>query len=148
MNRLSALAVLLLASGAAWGQAVTKAPEPPRLNKTVVIATPSTPTSPGQHKVTLSWTASTTAGVAYNVYKGSTSGVCSGTPTPYAVGVAASPFVDTTGLSDGQTVFYNVSATKGGAESACVTVSGVEADVQVQIPVLPAPATGLSAVAQ
>jgi hypothetical protein len=98
--------------------------------------------TPGKHSVTLNWTASTTSGVTYNVYKGSAAGVCTGTPTPYATGVSGTQFIDQVGLSDGQTLFYNVSAVKGGAESAC------DGEVQVQIPVLPAPPSGVSVVAQ
>lgn len=98
--------------------------------------------NPGKHQVTLSWTASTTAGVTYNIYRGSAAGVCSGSPTPYQTGISTTQFVDTTGLADGQTLYYNVSAVKGGAESAC------DGEIQVQIPVLPAPPSGLGATAQ
>ena len=99
--------------------------------------------TPGQHKVTLKWTASPTAGVTYNLYKGSAAGVCNGTPTPYATGITGTTYTDTTGLSDGATIFYNVSAVGiGGAESAC------DGEVQVQIPVLPQPPSGLSGAAQ
>jgi len=98
--------------------------------------------TPGKHAVTLTWTASTTSGVTYNVYRGTAAGVCSGTPIPYATGVSSTQFVDSIGLTDGQTLFYNVSAVKGGAESAC------DGEVQVQIPVLPAPPSGVSVVAQ
>lgn len=95
--------------------------------------------TPGKHFVLLKWTASTTTGVTYNVYRGSTAGVCSGTPTPYATGVTQIQFLDTTGLSDGQTLFYNVSAVgTGGGESAC------DGEIQVQIPVLPVPPSALS----
>jgi hypothetical protein len=98
--------------------------------------------TPGQHKVTLSWTASTTSGVTYNLYRGPTTGVCNGTPTPYVTGITTNSYADTAGLSDGQTLFYNVSAVKGGAESAC------DGELQVQIPVLPSPPSGLSGTAQ
>lgn len=95
--------------------------------------------SPGKHSVSLSWTASTTSGVTYNLYRGTSAGVCSGTPTPYQTGLTTTQFVDTVGLTDGETLYYNVSAAKGGAESAC------DGELQVQIPVLPAPPTSLSA---
>ena len=99
--------------------------------------------TPGKHAVTLKWTASTTAGVTYNVYRGSAAGVCSGTPTPYATGITGTTFLDQAGLSDGQTLFYNVSAVgAGGAESAC------DGEIQVQIPVLPVPPSSLSGSAQ
>ena len=98
--------------------------------------------TPGQHKVTLTWTASTTAGVTYNIYRGTVTGVCSGNPTPYATGVTGTQFIDQAGLTDGQTLFYNVSAVKGGGESAC------DGEIQVQIPVLPNPPSALSGTAQ
>jgi TRAP-type uncharacterized transport system substrate-binding protein len=97
---------------------------------------------PGQHQVSLSWTASGTAGVTYNIYRGTAAGVCTGTPTPYATGIATTQFVDAKGLADGSTLFYNVSAVKGGAESAC------DGEIQVQIPVLPSPPSALSGTAQ
>lgn len=99
--------------------------------------------TPGQHSVSLTWTASITPGVTYNVYRGASAGVCTGTPTPYATGIPGTQFIDKAGLTDGQTLFYNVSAVgTGGAESAC------DGEKQVQIPVLPAPPAGLSLVPQ
>lgn len=98
--------------------------------------------TPGKHSVTLNWTASPTAGVTYNIYRGSSAGVCNGNPTPYATGVTGTQFIDQAGLTDGQTLFYNVSAVKSGGESAC------DGEVQVQIPVLPSAPSGLSVVAQ
>jgi len=96
--------------------------------------------TPGQHSVTLSWNASTTPGVTYNIYKGTAKGVCNGSPTPYATGINALQYVDTVGLTDGQTIFYNVSDVgTGGAESAC------DGEVQVLIPVLPSPPSNLQA---
>ena len=100
------------------------------------------PNTPGQHKVTLSWTASTTAGVTYNLYRGTATGVCSGNPTPYATGISGTTYTDTAGLNDGQTLFYNVSAVKNGGESAC------DGEIQVQIPMLPVAPTALSGTAQ
>lgn len=100
--------------------------------------------TPGKHQVTLKWTGSTSTGITgYNVYRGSASGVCNGTPTPYATNVPGLQYVDSVGLTDGQTVFYNVSAVgTGGAESAC------DGEIQVQIPVLPNPPTALGATVQ
>jgi hypothetical protein len=98
--------------------------------------------NPGKHSVSLNWTASTTSGVTYNLYRGTSAGVCNGTPTPYQTGITAAQFVDTVGLTDGATLFYNVSAVKGGAESAC------DGELQVQIPILPQAPSGLSGTAQ
>lgn len=103
----------------------------------LALAASACANTPGKHGVVLAWTASPTSGVTYNIYRGSTAGVCNGTPTPYVTGVSGTTYTDALNLTDGQTIFYNVSAVKGGAESAC------DGEVQVQIPVLPAPPTGL-----
>lgn len=72
--------------------------------------------APAPKTVTLSWTASTTAGVNYNIYRGTTSG------GPYATKVNATPvtgtsFTDTTVVS-GQTYYYVARAVDGtGTES-------------------------------
>ncbi len=88
--------------------------------------------TPGAHSVALSWTASPTSGVTYNLYRGTVAGVCSGTPTPYRTGLTVTSFTDTAGLTDGATIFYNVSAVNStGGESVC------DGELQVQIPVLP-----------
>jgi hypothetical protein len=108
----------------------------------LLCAVPAFANTPGKHSVALTWVGSTTAGVTYNVYKGTAAGVCNGTPTPYTTGILTTQFVDTTGLTDGQTVFYNVSAVKAGAESNC------DGEVTVQIPVLPAPPSGLQGTPQ
>jgi hypothetical protein len=108
----------------------------------LLISTAAWANTPGKHSVSLSWTASTTSGVTYNLYRGAVAGVCSGTPTPYAIGITTTTFTDIANLTDGQTIFYNVSAMKGGVESAC------DGELQVQIPVLPAPPSGLSGTAQ
>jgi hypothetical protein len=98
--------------------------------------------TPGKHSVILNWTASPTQGVTYNLYRGTAAGICAGNPTPYQTGLTTTTFTDTANLADGQTIFYNVSAVKGGAESTC------DGEVQVLIPVLPAPPSGLGATPQ
>jgi hypothetical protein len=113
-----------------------------RLFALLLVPTLVLANTPGKHSVTLSWTASTTPGVTYNLYRGSAAGVCSGTPTPYASGIVGTQYTDTANLTDGQTIYYNVAAVKGGAESAC------DGELQVLIPVLPAPPSGLSGTAQ
>lgn len=72
---------------------------------------------PSQHTVTLTWTASSTKGVTYNIYRGTSAGVCNGKPTPYATGITGTSYVDTN-VSPG-TYFYNVSAVGPTGESAC-----------------------------
>lgn len=94
--------------------------------------------TPGQHSVSLKWAASPTVGVTYNLYRGTGAGVCNGVPTPYKTGITGTAFVDNANLTDGATVFYNVSAVNStGGESTC------NGELQVQIPVLPAPPSGL-----
>jgi hypothetical protein len=82
--------------------------------------------TPGKHTVLLSWTASPTPGVTYNIYRGPAAGVCNGTPTPYATGITATNFVDSSPLSGTQ--FYNVSAVGSSGESAC------DGEVSVSVP--------------
>lgn len=101
----------------------------------ILLAPPGTP---GQHSVVLTWTASPTSGVTYNIYRGAAAGVCIGNVTPYATGITTTTFTDNVNLTDGQKVFYNVSAAKGGAESPC------DGELQVLIPVLPGAPSGLS----
>ena len=100
--------------------------------------------TPGQHSVTLTWTNNCTGTVpcTFNLYRGTAAGVCSGTPTPYVKGIANPTFTDTANLTDGATIFYNVSAVRNGGESAC------NGELQVQIPILPPPPSGLSGTAQ
>ena len=58
------------------------------------------------HAVNLSWTASTTPNVTYNLYRSKTAGLCSG--TPYATGILSTAYVDN--LGNGQHAYYNVQA--------------------------------------
>ena len=84
--------------------------------------------TPGKHTVALSWTASPTNGVTYNIYRGSSSGVCNGTPTPYATGISTTSYTDTN-VSAG-TWYYNVSASGAGGESTC------DGEVQISVPAI------------
>lgn len=95
--------------------------------------------TPGKHSVVLTWS-ETTTGVTFNVYRGTTTGVCSGTPTPYATGITALTFTDTT-VVEGTTYVYAVSAVKGG-ESACSN------EAQATVPTSPTPPTNLQITAQ
>ncbi len=75
-------------------------------------AAPASPVAvPGDTTVTLSWTASTGAS-SYNVYRGLTSGG----EALYKTGIAATSFTDT-GLTNGTTYYYKVSAVNAGGES-------------------------------
>jgi len=68
----------------------------------------------GTHSVLLQWTASTTAGVTYNVFRGTSKGG-EGT-TPYASGISGTNWTDTN-VSSGQPYFYTVEAVDSGGSS-------------------------------
>jgi|SRR5580704_10076322 hypothetical protein len=65
-----------------------------------------------QHSVTLSWQASTTAGVGYNVYRRDASGTVKLTAAP----VAQTTYVDKT-VQPGQTYYYVTKAVSAKGES-------------------------------
>jgi fibronectin type 3 domain-containing protein len=91
------------------------------------------------HSITLTWTASTTTGVTYTVYRAT---AAAGPFTPIATGVSAVTFIDTTAV-DGTQYFYEVdSVTSGG------TSSGPSNEANATEPVNPNPPTGLVAVSQ
>jgi hypothetical protein len=72
--------------------------------------------TPGTHTVLLTWTASSNA-ITYNVYRKTTTGVCNGTPTPYATLVNGTSFTDNTPPVGN--VFYAVSGVNSTGESVC-----------------------------
>ncbi len=82
------------------------------------VTPPSAPTNltatAGNTTITLHWTASPGA-TSYNIYR-SLSGNGEGT-TPYKTGVTGTSFMDT-GLADGTTYFYKVTAVNSAGESA------------------------------
>ncbi len=93
------------------------------------------------HTVVLTWTASTTSGVTYNVYRSLTAGSCK--TTTVATGLTATTFTDAA-VINGTTYFYSIDAQNSGGKSACTSP-----DVQVQIPIdPPAPPSGLNAQVQ
>jgi fibronectin type 3 domain-containing protein len=89
----------------------------------------------GNMKVSLTWTTSPGA-VSYNVYRGTTPG--GEGATPVATGVTTTSFTDT-GLTNGTTYYYQVTAVNGGGES---TRSGEVSAAPVAPPASP---TGLAA---
>lgn len=96
--------------------------------------------APTAHSVLLAWTASTTPGVTYNVFRSGTTGACGS--VKIAVGITGLNFTDSN-VTSGATYFYNVDAQNSvGDESACAV------EAQVQIPVPPAPPTGFGAKVQ
>jgi hypothetical protein len=67
--------------------------------------------------ISLNWSASSTAGVTYNVYAGSVSGFVPGRLNRVATGVKATTYSNT-GLSPSSTHYYVVTAQNSGGESA------------------------------
>ena len=70
----------------------------------------------GTHSVLLQWTASTTAGVTYNVFRGTSSGGEGTTPINSSP-VSATSYTDTN-VTSGQEYFYTVEAVDSGGSSA------------------------------
>lgn len=90
----------------------------------------------GQHSILLSWSESDGTVVKYNIYRGNATGVCNGSPTPYATSTTKS-YTDTA-VVNGTTYVYAVSAlNSAGGESAC------SAEAQVTVPSSPQPPTNL-----
>jgi len=96
--------------------------------------------TPGKHSVSLTWTETGCPTCTFNVYRGTATGVCLGTPTPYATGVTTTSYIDTA-VTGGTTYFYAVSAVSGG-ESAC------SSEAQAAVPSSPPSPTGLQGNAQ
>lgn len=91
----------------------------------------------GGHCVDISWVASPTSGVTYNVYRGTATGVCQ--TTRVASGLSGVAFADMN-VANGATYFYAISAQNSGGESACTS------EVQVLIPIPPGPPTNPNAI--
>lgn len=90
----------------------------------IIFAVSAHATTPGKPTVTLSWQDScsgTACPLAYNIYRGAATGVCSGTPTPLQTGVTSLSWVDSSVVA-GSTYVYAVSAVPAvGGESNCST---------------------------
>jgi hypothetical protein len=81
---------------------------------TLTLAPTGLSTAARSGQVTLTWSAPNGA-VTYNVYRGTTPGGES--PTPVATGLTATTYTDT-GLVDGTTYYYTVTAVDAGGEGA------------------------------
>ncbi len=66
--------------------------------------------------ISLTWRASATAGVTYNVYRGTTADFLSSSPGPIARGVNGASYASN-GLATGTSYFFAVTAANGGGES-------------------------------
>jgi fibronectin type 3 domain-containing protein len=104
---------------------VSATPQAPPAAPTNVTATA------GNAQVTLNWTASTGA-TSYDIYRSATSG--GEGSTPYKTGVTGTSFTDT-GLTNGTTYYYQVSAVNVGGQSPVSS----EASATPQVPAPPAP---------
>jgi hypothetical protein len=102
-------------------------PQPPS-NLTAIAASSSS--------VNLSWTASPTAGVTYDIFRNTTSGFSPSSGNQVASGVSGTTFADT-GLAASTTYFYLVEAANAGGTSAAsnqasaTTQSGSTTAVQI-----------------
>ena len=76
-----------------------------------------TATAASSSQINLSWHASTTAGVTYNVYRGTASGFAPSATNRIASGITATTFSNTS-LAASTTFFYLVTAVNAGGESA------------------------------
>lgn len=123
----SSLILLLAFLVLPWRAAFTASPRPQ-------VAT--------SHSVTLTWTASTTAGVTYTVYRATSA---AGPFTAISSGISSLTYTDTTAV-DGTQYFYEVDAvdTVGGV----VEDSGPSNEVNATEPISPNPPTGLAAVSK
>jgi len=66
----------------------------------------------------LNWTASSTGGVTYDIYRGTTPPVCANGTSPMATGVSAVTYTDTS-VIPGVNYYYEVSAVLSGNASGC-----------------------------
>ncbi len=76
----------------------------------------SCPVTSGFHTVSLNWTASTTSGVTYSVYRATTSGGYNYS-APLATGISGTSYADCS-VALGQTYYYVVEAVSGTTQSA------------------------------
>lgn len=123
-------------------------PAPPPAPPTAAVAPPGAqapqtqtcdPPPPGTHCVDLTWNASPTAGVTYNVWRSTTANACSNPANKITTGITGTYFGDLT-VANGATYFYAITAQNSGGQSACTS------DVQVLIGVPPSGATNPNAI--
>jgi endoglucanase Acf2 len=99
----------------------SNSPQTASLSGTGVTQGPAAPTNLSataisSSQINLSWTASSTAGVTYNVYRSTSSGFAISAATRIATGISGTTFSNT-GLSASTTFFYLVTAANANGES-------------------------------
>ena len=132
------LSVALL-SGCSGGHSSTTTTTPTTPTVTIPAAPTAVTATAGDGQVVVSWTASTGA-TSYNVYYGTTTGVTTAS-TNKTSGITATTFTQT-GLTDGTTYFFIVTAVDSAGESAASTQASA-----TPLPPLPAAPTALTATA-
>jgi hypothetical protein len=93
---------------------------------TIVAALPPSnlaATAASANRINLSWTASATPGVTYNIYASSSSGFVPSAGNRIASGVTGTSYAHT-GLASGTTVYYVVTAQNGNGESTASNQAG------------------------
>jgi len=103
-----------------------------------VAGQPAAPTdlqaSAGDGDVSLSWNAAAGA-TAYDIYRSTSSGAEGG--SPYLSGITGTSFTDS-GLSDGTTYFYEVTAVNSSGQSAVSNEASATPEAIVTVPAAPA----------
>jgi large repetitive protein len=104
------------------GDAADTASNSPTLTETVNPAAPTAPsnlaaTDASSSQINLTWSASATSGVTYNIYESTTSGFAPSASTRIATGVTATAYA-ASGLNSSTTYYYRVTAVNAGGESA------------------------------
>jgi beta-galactosidase len=123
LGLLTSWSCAFLLCGAAYGATVC--------NQT--LGGPSCPGGIGALCVNVSWTASTTPGVTYNLYRSLTSGT-EGT-TPFAIGITGTSFQDTNIPAGATALYYEASAVNSaGVKSAASNEACAQVPVPAQIP--------------
>ena len=115
------------------GSATTLAPTPPAAPSNLLA------TASSSSQINLSWAASTTTGVTYSIYSGSSAGSVT---SPIASGLAGTSFT-ATGLSASTTYYFVVKAVVGGNSSNASNT----ANATTQAPVPPTAPSSLTATA-
>jgi hypothetical protein len=86
------------------------------ITSALTLPSMSCPVNTGMHTASLSWTASTTSGVTYNVYRATASGAYNYAAPLNSIPISGTTFSDCS-VTLGQTYFYVVTAVSGSVQS-------------------------------